>query len=398
MAQVILKPGRTAPSLYHHPWVFSGAVDRIQGSSASGDVVEVQSSRGEFIAWGLYNPHSQITVRLVSWRPDEAVDDAFFRRKIEEAVRLRDRLAPLSDRQTARRLVFSESDGLPGLIADQYADWIVVQFLSLGLDQRREPILDALHDSVRPRGIFERSDTDVREKEGLPRRTGAARGDQPPDRLIIRDGGVNFEIDVRTGQKTGHYLDQRDNRTAVAALARGRRVLDAFCYSGGFGIAAALGGADALGGAASVICLDSSQPALDLARRNAELNGCTNLTFVRSDVGAFLREQPEAAFGLIVLDPPAYARSSHNVDAALKNYEELYAASLRLLERGGILAVSCCSQHIQASQIVRSLNSAGVRTGRTVRVIELRGQPPDHPVAANCPETAYLKCLICAVE
>ena len=392
MARIVLKPGRTAPSVYHHPWVFSGSVARIDGPCASGDVVDVVGPRNDFIARGLFSAQSQIAVRLVTWRASEAVDDYFFQRKVADAVRLRERFVPLSAGQTARRAVFSEADGLPGLIADQYGDWLVVQFLSFGLDSRRDIILDALARELHTTGIYERSDVDVRGKEGLTRRVGVAHGEEPPEKLVIRDGVLAYEIDVRTGQKTGHYLDQRENRSAAAALARGRRVLDAFSYSGGFGLAASLKGAD------EVVCADSSQAALDMARRNAELNGCTNVKFVRGDAGSFLREQSGEHFGLIVLDPPGFAKSSHNVEAALGNYTDLYAAAMRRLDRPGVLAACCCSQHIQPSQIVRALNAAAVAADRQVRIVESRGQPPDHPVAANCPETAYLKCLLCEVN
>jgi 23S rRNA (cytosine1962-C5)-methyltransferase len=391
MAGIILKKRRAMPFIYRHPWVFSNAIARVDGACASGDVVEVRGDRGDFIAHGLFCADSQITVRLLSWNEAEVVDEAFFRRRVAEAVAMRQRVLPLSEAQTARRLVFSEGDGLPGLIVDQYADWLVVQLLSFGLDRRREVILDALEAALRPKGIYERSDVAVRKKEGLDQRTGTLRGEDPPGRLTIRDGGVAFEIDLRTGQKTGHYLDQRDNHAAVARLAGGRRVLDLFCYSGGFGLAASLAGAS------EVICVDSSERALDLARRNAELNGCGPMTFACGKIGAWMRTQPDGGFGLVVLDPPGFAKSSYDVDRALSSYAELYASAMRLLEPGGVLAACCCSQHIAPQQVLRALNAAGVAADRHVRVLDMRGQPPDHPVAANCPETAYLKSFLCDI-
>jgi 23S rRNA (cytosine1962-C5)-methyltransferase len=391
MAKVILKKRRAMPFVYRHPWLFSGAIARIEGECSSGDVVDVLGGRGDFIGRGLFCKNSQITVRLLSWNKAEAVDDDFFRRRIDEAVALRERVVPLTEGQTARRLVFSEGDGLPGLIVDQYGDWLVTQFLSFGLDQRRELILDALEDALHPQGTYDRSDAAVRGKEGLEQHTGTLRGEDPPERLTIHDGGVIFEIDIRTGQKTGHYLDQRDNHAAAARLATGRRVLDAFCYAGGFGIAAALAGAN------EVVCVDSSGPSLDLAQRNAELNGCDNIAFERSKVAPFLRAQPERSFGLVVLDPPGFAKSSYDVDGALSSYTDLYACSMRLLEPGGVLVACCCSQHIAPQQILRALNAAGVNSDRSVRVLEMHGQPADHPIAANCPETAYLKSFVCAI-
>ena len=392
MTRILLKPRRAMPFIYRHPWVFSGAVDRIDGALKSGDVVEVVGDRGDLIGRGLYSAESQIAVRLVSWQPDEAIDDAFFRRRVAEAVALRERLAPLSEGQTARRVVFSEADGLPGLIVDQYGEWLVAQFLSFGLDQRREVLLGALEEQLHPRGIFERSDVDVREKEGLPRRAGLARGAEPPERIPIHDGGLAFEVDVRAGQKTGHYLDQRENRAAAARFAPGRTVLDAYCYSGGFGIAASKGGAS------RVVCLDSSRPALDLARRNADRNACTNVEFLQTDAVGFLRQQAERSLGMVVLDPPGLARAARNVDSVLALYADLYAASMRALEADGVLTACCCSQHIAPDQILRTLNAAAVHANRRLRVVGTRGQPADHPVAANCPETAYLKCFICWVS
>ncbi len=431
MARAILKPRHAKPFIYHHPWVFSGAVARVEGSCANGDVVDVVGDRGDFIGRGLYNTRSQIAVRLCSWRADEQIDEAFFRRKIASAIALRNQFVPITPDQTARRIVFSEGDGLPGLIVDQYAGWLVVQFLSFGLDLCCKMILDALEQELKPDGIYERSDADVREKEGMSSRKGLLRGAEPPDKIEIRDGGIAFAINVRSGQKTGHYLDQRENRRAAAKFAPGRRVLDAFCYSGGFGIAAAMNGAE------SVVCVDSSEPALELVRENAALNGCglreppasavgaalsgrptegrhtglppqgrsgislskgDKIELVRENASAFLSGQASRSFDMVVLDPPGFAKSSYRVDNAVRSYCELYAASMRLLEPGGVLVACCCSQHISAADVLGALNAAAVETGRSVQVIESRGQPPDHPVAANCPETAYLKCLICRVD
>lgn len=390
-AKVTLRSGRVAPSIYRHPWVFSGSVGKLEGDCRDGDVAEVCSDRGNFIAYGLLNQNSQIAVRLLSWNRDERLDEKFFRGKIESAIKLREQLVPLTESQTARRLIFSEGDGLPGLIADQFGEFVVVQFLSLGLDVRRDMILDEIERLVLPRGIYERGDADVREREGLPKQSGLVRGEMPPEQLRIRDGGTLFEISIQSGQKGGHYLDQRENRKAVAPLAAGRRVFDGFCYTGGFGIAASLGGA------ASVVCADTSGPALELARHNAELNSCANIEFVRAGVLDHLR-QTNGQFDMIVLDPPPYAKSSRDVDAAMRAYSDLYVASLKKLSASGILVSCCCSQHIATGDLVRALNMAGVQTNRAIRVLETRGQPPDHPVAANCPETEYLKCLICLAE
>jgi len=391
-ARMVLKHGRAMPFIYRHPWVFTGSVRKIEGSCANGDVVAVVGERGDFIGWGLYSADSQIAARLISWNPDETVDDAFLRDRVARAVHLRERTVPLTEHQTARRVVFSEADGLPGLIADQYGDWLVVQFLSFGLDRRRDALLDALEAELQPRGIYERSDVAVRTKEGLPSQAGPVRGAEPPEQIVIRDGGVAFEVDVRRGHKTGHYLDQRRNRAVVAEFAPGRRVLDAFCYTGGFGLAAALHGAE------SVVCVDAAQPALDAARRNAERNGCDNIAFVREHVKRHLTAEPAGSFDLVVLDPPGFAKSSHGVQKALQSYRTLYAASLRLLRPDGVLVGCCCSQHIGPGDVLGAINAAAVDTNRSVHVLHVLGQPPDHPVAANCPETAYLKCLVCWVD
>jgi 23S rRNA (cytosine1962-C5)-methyltransferase len=391
--RVVLRPRRARPFYGRHPWVFAGAIAAVVGEPADGTAVDVYSHAGNFVARGLYNGQSKIRVRLYSWSPDVPLDEAFFRSRLEGAARLRRDLLGLDRPGHACRLVFSEGDFLSGLAIDRYADWFVVQFTALGMAQRRDLIADWLVERYQPRGIYLRTERGIGKLEGLQLQDGPLRGEAPSGPVTVEENGLRFLVQLAEGQKTGFYLDQRDNRRAVAELAAGRRVLDAFCYTGGFGLYAARAGAR------EVLGVDVSEPALALAQANAEANGLSNLTFVRDDV--FDRLDALVAggerFGLVVLDPPKFARDRHAVEEALRGYRRLQAQALRLLEPDGILVTCCCSGLIDTTMLEDLLAQLAVETNREIQIVQRRGQAPDHPVAVTCPESNYLKCLICRV-
>ena len=391
MTRVVLRSRRARPFFGRHPWAFAGAIDSVEGEPADGEIVDLYSHAGNFIARGIFNSKSKIRVRLYSWE-DVPLDEAFFRARLEEAIRLRGMLG-LDRPAHACRLVFSEADGLSGLTVDRYDRWLVVQFTSLGLGLRREMFANLLEDLVKPDGMFLRTERGIGKLEGLELEDGLLRGQVPMEPVEIEENGLRYLVHVREGQKTGFYLDQRDNRRAVASFASGGRMLDAFCYTGGFGLAAARAGAR------EVLGVDISEPALSLARENARLNGLENVSFVRSDVFHKLNELVESGdrFGLIVLDPPKFARARHALEEAMRGYRRLQALALRLLEADGILVTCCCSGLITLDMLEELLAQLASEEKRRIQILQVRGQAPDHPVSATCLESNYLKCLICRV-
>lgn len=391
--RVLLQPRRALPFYSRHPWVFAGAIADIDGEPADGDEVELVSNGGNFVARGLFNSRSKIRIRLYSWQPDVPLDDAFFRGRLEAALRLRRDLLGLGGPGRACRLVFSESDGLSGLTVDQYDQYLVVQFTSLALARRRQQLVELLAELVRPRGMILRTERGIGKLEGLELQDGPLWGELPAEPIIVEEGGVRFLVHLAEGQKTGFYLDQRDNRAAVARLAAGRRVLDCFCYTGGFGLYAARAGA------AAVLGVDVSEPALSLARHNAELNDLHNLQFVRDDVFDQLDALVQAGerFGMVVLDPPKFARDRRAIEEALRGYSRLQRQALRLLGPDGVLVMCCCSGLIDLPMLEDLLAQIGTEGRRDIQILERRGQASDHPVATSCLESNYLKCLICRV-
>ncbi len=392
-AQVILQPRRARPFYGRHPWVYAGAIAAVEGAPADGDAVDLISHSGQFVARGLYNSRSKIRVRLYTWDAGVPLDRMFFRSRLEDAIQLR-RLLGMDGPGRAFRLVFSEGDGLSGCTVDQYDRWLALQFTSLGLAQRREWFIEALVDLLRPAGIYQRTERGIGQLEGLQARDEQIWGEAPPGPIEIEEGGVRFLVNLTEGQKTGFYLDQRDNRQTAAYLAKGRRMLDAFCYTGGFGIHAARAGA------ASVLGIDQSEPALQLARANARLNGLDNLTFVHGEVFDeldALAGQGER-FGVVVLDPPKFARARHAVDEALRGYRRLQTLALRLLEPHGFLVTCCCSGLISMDMLEDLLAQLAAQEKRWVQIVQRRGPAPDHPVSVSCLESHYLKCLIAHVR
>lgn len=392
-ARVVLRAARARPFYGRHPWVFAGAIDSVQSDPADGDEVELYSHAGHFIARGLYNSKSKIRVRLYSWDADNPLDESFFRSRLQEAIRLREEILDFKGPGQACRLVFSEADGFSGLTVDRYDRWLVMQFTSLGLGMRRDMLADVLNELAQPEGILVRTEKGIGKLEGLELTDGPLRGALPSSPVVIEEHGVRFQVNLLEGQKTGFYLDQRDNRRAVAAYAHRRRVLDAFCYTGGFGLHCARAGAKEITG------LDGSAPALELAAANARLNNVNNISFRAGDVFAQLDSLVEARerFDLVILDPPKFARAQHAVPDAMRGYRQLQTQALRLLDADGILVVCCCSGLITREMLEGLFSQLAAETKRRIQILEVRGQAPDHPVAATCPESSYLKCLICRV-
>ncbi|HMC64076.1 MAG TPA: class I SAM-dependent rRNA methyltransferase [Gemmataceae bacterium] len=392
--RVILRPRRAQPFYGRHPWVYAGAIAAVEGEPADGDPVDVYSHAGSFIARGLFNSKSKIRVRLYSWAADVPLDRAFFQERLATAIRLRRDILGLDGSGRACRLVFSEADGLSGLTVDRYARWLVVQFTALGLARRREMLADLLVELVQPHGIYLRTERGIGRLEGLELRDGPLWGQMPAGPVIIEENGLRFLVNLGEGQKTGFYLDQRDNRAAVARFAAGRRVLDAFCYTGGFGLHAARAGAR------EVLGIDASEPALALARENARLNGLDQVTFIADDVFDQLAALAAAGrrFDLLILDPPKFARARHAVEEALRGYRRLQTLALQLLDPDGILVTCCCSGLISAGMLDDLLAQVAVKERRDVQILEHRGQAADHPVSVACLESSYLKCIISRVR
>jgi 23S rRNA (cytosine1962-C5)-methyltransferase len=388
---LILNKGRERSLKRRHPWIFSGAVERVLGKPASGDTVEVKSADGAVLALAAYSPASQIRARAWSFEPGAKIDAAFFGERIAAAVRMRESLAA-SKHTNALRLVHGESDGLPGLVVDRYADVLVAQFLSAGAERWREAILDALVEATRCEAIYERSDAEVRKLEGLEPRLGFARGNREAKRCPIVEHGLNFRVDVEGGQKTGFFLDQRENRQRVRTLAAGREVLDGFSYTGGFAIAALAGGA------ARVMAVESSAPALEVARENLAANplDASKVEFVKADAFAHLRTLRDrgARFGLIVLDPPKFAPTAAQARNAARAYKDVNLLAFKLLAPGGLLATFSCSGGVDAALFQSIIAGAALDAGADAAILERFHAAPDHPVALEFPEGDYLKGLL----
>jgi 23S rRNA (cytosine1962-C5)-methyltransferase len=392
--RVILKPRHAQPFYGRHPWVFVGAIAVVAGDPADGAEVDLYSHENAWIARGLYNSNSKIRVRLYSWQPDQPLDRAFFHDRITAAIRLRRDVLGLDSPGGACRLVFSEGDGLSGLTVDRYDRWLAVQFTALGLAQRRDEIAELLMEITGAAGVYLRTERGIGRLEGVDVQDGPLSGEAPPAAITVeQSGGSRFHVNLAEGQKTGFYLDQRDNRQAAARFANGRAVLDAFCYTGGFGLHAARAGATLVKG------VDSSASALDLARQNAELNGLTTVQFTQADVFDHLADLVKEGrrFGMIVLDPPKFARSKSAVPEALRGYKRLQSLALRLLDPDGILVTCCCTGLISMEMLDALLAQVAAEGRREVQILERHGQPADHPVAVSCLESSYLKCMIARV-
>ncbi|MCG6876207.1 MAG: class I SAM-dependent methyltransferase [Betaproteobacteria bacterium] len=390
MQAIHLKPGREKSLLRRHPWVFSGAVDRVQGEPASGGTTDVFSSDGRWLARAAYSPRSQIRARVWTWTRETAIDAGFFRRRIRDALATRPEI--LTGEGVARRLVHGEADGLPGVVADCYAGIAVLQLTSAGAEHWRDTIVDALASVIGCTQVYERSDVEIRTLEGLAARSGALRGDVPAAPVEINENGVRYLVDVVSGQKTGFYLDQRENRARIRGLAQDRDVMNGFCYTGGFTLAALAGGAR------SVLSVDSSGPALSIGRQCAALNGFEDdrAAWLESDVFQTLRTLRDQGrrFGLIVLDPPKFAPTAAHAEKASRAYKDINLWALRLLEPNGLLATFSCSGGVGADLFQKIVAGATQDAGVDAQVVERFHAAADHPVVLSFPEGEYLKGLL----
>ncbi len=391
MNSVILKKGREKNLLQRHPWIFSGAIERVEGVPGVGETVMVCSFDRKPLAQAAWSPQSQIALRVWSFNQETVIDDDFFRSKLKNAIAARGKI-----NSNALRLVAAESDGLPGLIIDRYADWIVCQFLSAGSEYWKNTIVELLQELFPGLSIYERSDVSVREKEGLPSRCGVLAGTEPPEHVEIEENGMRLLVDIKGGHKTGYYLDQRDSRLAVRQWAEGRDVLNCFSYTGGFGVAALLGGAK------HVLQMDSSEPALEIARQNAGLNGLDPAAseYMCGDVFKELRRFRDSRrnFDLIVLDPPKFIESRSQLDGGARGYKDINLLAFKLLRPGGLLFTFSCSGLMEMPLFQKIVADSALDAGRNAQILAVLNQSPDHPIALNFPEGAYLKGLLCRAE
>jgi len=391
MAQLTLKPGKERSVLRRHPWLFEGAVASLDGRARPGDTVEVTDGR-KVLAKAAWSPSSQIRARVWTFDPDESIDDAFFKRRIAAAVARRQALPDLQG-QEGLRLIHAESDGLPGVIADRYGDTVVVQLTSAGADKWRNAIVGALRNATGCARIYERSDSELRGREGLEAASGWLLGAAPAGDLVIAEHGVRMKVDVVAGHKTGFYLDQRDNRLLLRQLAAGKRVLNCFCYTGGFSLQALAGGAQ------EVISIDSSAPALATARANLALNpqlDAGRAQWCDANVFDELRRLGEAAarFDLVVLDPPKFAPSASHVQRAARAYKDINLNAFKLLAPGGMLMTYSCSGGVGLDVFQGIVAGAALDAGREARIVRRLQGAADHPVALAFPEGEYLKGLL----
>ncbi|HWI13212.1 MAG TPA: class I SAM-dependent methyltransferase [Burkholderiales bacterium] len=389
MHKLTLKPGREKSLKRRHPWIFSGAIAELAGQPESGETVAVHASSGERLAYAAYSAHSQIRARVWTW-DDEAIDVAFMQQRIAAAAARRAALA-LEESGNSLRLVHAEADGLPGVVADRYGDVIVLQLLSAGADRWRDAIADALIALDGAACVWERSEGDAREMEGLPQRAELLRGAAPTGAVPITEHGVRYALTLASGQKTGFYLDQRDNRRLVRELVRDADVLDCFCYTGGFALNAAAAGAR------SVLAVDSSGPALAAAREHAQLNAQPGIEWLEADVFQLLRRLRDHGrqFDVIVLDPPKFAPTASHAERAARAYKDINLFAFKLLRPGGALLTHSCSGGVNADLFQKIVAGAALDAGVDARIERWLHAAADHPVALNVPESEYLKGLLC---
>ncbi|HFF8970948.1 MULTISPECIES: 23S rRNA (cytosine(1962)-C(5))-methyltransferase RlmI [Serratia] len=392
--RLYLAKGREKSLLRRHPWVFSGAVQRVEGKAHSGETIDILDSQGKWLARGAYSPESQIRARVWTFQQDEEINIDFFIRRLQQAQSWRDWVAQ-RDGLDGYRLIAGESDGLPGITIDRFQNFLVLQLLSAGAEYQRPALLSALQHCYPECSIYDRSDVAVRKKEGLPLAQGPVLGDLPPELLPITEHGMKLLVDIQQGHKTGFYLDQRDSRLAARNYSAGRRVLNCFSYTGAFAVSALMGGC------AQVISVDTSQAALDIAKQNVELNklDLNKAEFVRDDVFQLLRNYRAQGekFDLIIMDPPKFVENKNQLASACRGYKDINMLALQLLNPGGILLSFSCSGLMPTDLFQKILADAAVDAGRDVQFIEQFRQAADHPVIATYPEGLYLKGFACRV-
>ncbi len=392
MNKIILADGRERSLLRMHPWVFSGAVKRIEGNPKSGETVEVISSRGMFLARGSFSPSSQIRVRVWSFDQNEIIDEAFFKKRIEKTISARENIE--TDKLTnSYRIISAEADGLPGIIVDRYGNFLVCQFLSAGAEYWKDAIVGILKEQQNVTVIDERYDVEVRKKEGLQPTKGLLHGEEPPNLVEIYEYDIKFLVDVKNGHKTGFYLDQRINRNLVKVHSSNAEVLNCFAYTGGFGLAALKGGAK------NVINVEDVSGLLNLIDMNMELNQFEKdmYTNINADVFKLLRQfiQEKRSFDLIILDPPKFADSQRNLMKASRGYKDINLLAFKLLRPGGLLFTFSCSGLIKPDLFQKIVSDAAIDAKRDVQILQWLSQSADHPVKSHIPESLYLKGLLC---
>ncbi|MBK8944158.1 MAG: class I SAM-dependent methyltransferase [Ignavibacteriae bacterium] len=394
MIKVILKPAREKSLLRKHPWVFSGAIEKVLGNPRNGETVEVFSSKNIWLGRGAFSIQSQIRVRIWTFDESEIIDRKFFESKIKSSFNLRNSI--IEKNTNSFRIVNSESDNLPGIILDKYSEFLVLQFLSAGAEFWKSEIIEAVKNVIPTKGIFERSDVDVRKKEGLESKIGNLFGEEPPELIEMLENGIKIFVDVKKGHKTGFYLDQRDNRKIISEFTKEKNVLNCFSYSGGFSLYALITGAN------SVTNIDSSSDALKLLLKNIELNNFSKekIKNVEGDVFKILRKYRDEnnLFDLIILDPPKFIESKANIDKASRGYKDINMLAFKILNQGGVLFTFSCSGLMERELFQKIVSDAAIDAGRNVKIIKWLTQSEDHPVASNFPEGLYLKGLICYAE
>lgn len=402
VARVRLKPGKALPFYARHPWVFDSAVASLHGNPANGDVVDLVNEKGKFVARGVFNGNSRLIVRLYGWEEQTPLDLSFWRERLQQAISLRRQLG-YGDPAGAERLVYSEADGLSGLVVDRYADHLVVQVNALAVQRRLDLLVPLLQELTGCGRVTLRSDDEISRQEGLSPLAASPDDGSPttesPDAaaavqpISIVENGLRFQVDL-AGHKTGWYLDQRENRRAVAAYMRGARVLDVFCYTGAFAVTAAV-----LGGAREVLGVDGSVPAIAQAQAHATTNGAPQARFQRQDGFEALEALASVGerFDAVILDPPKFTRGRKALGEALRAYHRINRLAVELLPPGGILVTCSCSGAVTREDFFDMLRGVAQKSRRSLQVLEQRGAAPDHPVAAACPESEYLKCFICRV-
>ncbi|MDP2514089.1 class I SAM-dependent methyltransferase [Photobacterium damselae subsp. piscicida] len=394
-ASIYLVKGREKSLLRRHPWVFSRGIARVEGNPQLGDTVEIFDNKGQWLARGAYSPQSQIRVRVWTFNKNEKIDVEFFVNRLQTAQALRDVLAA-RDGLTGYRLIAAESDGLPGITIDKYQDYLVCQLLSAGAEAQKEALVEALQICYPLCNVYERSDVAVRKKEGLAQRTGVLVGNEPPKFVTIEENGVKINVDIKGGHKTGFYLDQRDSREAAVKYVNGKRVLNCFCYTGGFGLYALKGGAS------QVVNVDVSQPALDTAKMNAEMNGypLENAEFLNADVFKLLREYHDCGeqFDVVIMDPPKFAESKSQLVGACRGYKDINMLAMQITKPGGMLLTYSCSGLMDGNLFQKIIADAALDAKRDVQFIERFAQAADHPLDSAYPEGFYLKGFACYVK
>lgn len=387
---VVLRKGRERALLQGHPWIFSGAIERVMGNPEAGEVVCVYSHRGEPVALAFYHPHADIALRVLSRHTEIEINREFLQHRIRKANELRKKV--IKGDTSAFRVINSEGDGVPGLIVDKYGEYLVVSFETLGAQRRRGEIVDALIDILSPRGIYERSQSGARKKEGLSIEQGRLWGEEPPEMVEIRENGLKFFVDVKGGQKTGFFLDQRDNRKLFHALSWGARVLNCFSYTGGFSIYALKGGAR------EVVSVETSEAALRLINSHISANGLDGgrHRMECADVFDYLRAD-DSSYDLICLDPPSFARTQREVGRALKGYREINRQAIRRLKPGGILITFSCSGAVREEAFYRAVQEGAIEAGSALQLLRFLGPAADHPTQFAHREGRYLKGLMLSI-